>query len=97
MENHEFVDEDDENDEYKYTVDETSLTCDDCQCCVISEKYITVIDGKKFCGACNPGSNDTIIVNKETHSRFTKFLKRNDEKCDIIYFKDGKWIDFEVL
>uniref|UniRef100_A0A6C0I8C9 Uncharacterized protein n=1 Tax=viral metagenome TaxID=1070528 RepID=A0A6C0I8C9_9ZZZZ len=90
MEIHDFIDE--SKDERA-----VNLTCDDCQCCVISEKYITVIDGKKFCGSCNPGSNDTIIVNKETHSRFTKFLKRNDEKCDIIYFKDGKWIDFEVL
>jgi hypothetical protein len=90
MEIHDFIDE--SKDERA-----VNLTCDDCECRVISKKYITVIDGKNFCGSCNPGSNDNIIVNKETHSRFTKFLKQNYEKCDIIYFKDGKWIDFEVL
>ena len=92
MELHEF----DDNYEYE-DADDADLTCDECECRVISTRYITTIDGKQFCGGCNPEPNDNIIVNKETYRHFTKFLQRNDENCDIIYFKDGKWINFTVV
>jgi len=99
MEIHDYDDDDDDNDndddnEYH---NETNLICDECECRVISNKYITFINGKNFCGSCNPLPNDNIIVNKETYKRFTKFLQKNGEKCDIIYFKDGKWFDFAVI
>lgn len=93
MELHEFDDNDDEYED----ADDADLTCDECECRVISTRYITTIDGKQFCGGCNPEPNDNIIVNKETYRHFTKFLQRNDENCDIIYFKDGKWINFTVV
>ena len=92
MEIHEFAYED----EYEHAYD-VDLTCDECECRVISTRYITTIDGKQFCGSCNPETNENIIVNKETYRHFTKFLQRNDENCDIIYFKDGKWINFTVI
>ena len=68
--------------------------CYECECRVVSKKYITIVDGKKYCGGCNPTPKP--IVTKETYNRFMRFLKNNNENCDIIYFKDGKWIDFVV-
>ena len=104
MEIHDFTYDDDE-DEYEnddenendYEVDEKELTCEECECRVVSKKYITIVDSKKLCGSCNSLPNDNIVVNKETYNRFTKFLKQNNEQCDIIYFKDGKWHDFTVI
>ena len=99
MELHNFDDDFDltcDNDLTCDDVEDKDLTCDECDCRVVSKKYITVIDGKKLCGSCNSNPNDNIIVNKETHSHFTKFLKQKYEKCDIIYFMDGKWCDFIV-
>ena len=92
MELHEF----DDNYEYE-DADDADLTCDECGCQVISTRYITTIDGKQFCGGCNPEPNDNIIVNKESYDQFCKFLKNNDENCDIIYFKDGQWNNFTVI
>ena len=66
MELHEF----DDNYEYE-DADDADLTCDECECRVISTRYITTIDGKQFCGGCNPEPNDNIIVNKETYRHFT--------------------------
>jgi hypothetical protein len=68
--------------------------CYECECRVVSKKYITIVDGKKYCGGCNPTPKP--IVTKETYNRFMRFLKNNNENCDIIYFKDGKWVDFVV-
>lgn len=90
MEIHEF------SDEYEDAYD-ADLTCDECDCRVISTRYITTIDGKQFCGGCSPKPNENIIVDRESYQRFCKFLKNNDENCDIIYFKDGKWINFTVI
>ena len=102
MEIHDFTYDDDDEDEYEYEndddeVDKKELTCEECECRVVSKKYITIVDSKKLCGSCNPVPNDNIVVNKETYNRFTKFLKQNNEQCDIIYFKDGKWCDFAVI
>jgi hypothetical protein len=99
MELHEFdYDDDLDSDNYDndVTVDNKELTCDECECRVVSKKYITVLNDKKLCGSCNSAPNNNIIVNKETFNQFTKFLKQNREKCDIIYFKDDKWCDFKV-
>ena len=74
--------------------DDYNEECYECECRVVSKKYITIVDGKKYCGGCNP--NPKPIVTKETYSRFIQFLKNNNENCDIIYFKDGKWVDFVV-
>jgi|LauGreDrversion4_2_1035121.scaffolds.fasta_scaffold93214_3 hypothetical protein len=75
-------------------IPESELTCDECWCRVISTKYITVTNKGKLCSACNPSE---IIINKKLITQFTKFLKKKGENCDIIYFKDGKWVDFEVI
>ena len=102
MEIHDFdydeddYDEDEDEDEDK----EIDEECYECECRVVSKKYITIVDGKKYCGGCNPKPKPkpkpTPIVSKKTYSKFTKFLKKNNENCDIIYFKDGKWVDFVV-
>jgi hypothetical protein len=41
----------DTDDETEY---EISRTCYECECVVISEKYIHIFDGKRYCGGCNP-------------------------------------------
>lgn len=88
-------DDDDDNDKYTSSiiVAESELTCDKCWCRVTSKKYITIIDNKRFCGACNPVNN---ILNKKLFDNFKLYLKKTKENCDIIYFKDGKWNDFVI-
>ena len=69
MELHNF--DDDFDDDFDLTCDDVEdkdLTCDECDCRVVSKKYITVIDGKKLCGSCNSNPNDNIIVNNENTS-----------------------------
>ena len=73
---------------------DSELTCSECGCQVVSKKYITLTDKGKLCSACNPFD---IIVDKNVFAKFAKFLKKNGENCDIIYFKDGKWCDFKVI
>ena len=102
MSRHEFVNntdsdsdsesEDDSHDDSYYN--DSKLTCSECGCQVVSKKYITVTDKGKLCSACNPFD---IIVDKDVFAKFAKFLKKNEENCDIIYFKDGKWCDFKVI
>jgi len=91
-------DESDDDDNNKYTsssiVSESELTCDNCWCRVINKKYITVIDGKRFCGACNPVNK---VINKKLFDNFKLYLKRSKENCDIIYFKDSIWHDFVII
>lgn len=91
-------DSDDDSDDDDYTsstrVSKSDLTCDECWCCVVSKKYITIIDNKRFCGACNPTNN---VLDKKMFINFKLYLKKNKENCDIIYFKDGKWIDFAIV
>jgi hypothetical protein len=102
MRRHEFVNntesdsdsdnESDSHDDFHYN--DSELTCSECGCQVVSKKYITVTDKGNLCRACNTFD---IIVDKEVFTKFTKFLKKNGENCDIIYFKDGKWCDFKVI
>ena len=102
MERHEFLnntesdsDSDNESDSHDDShYNDSELTCSECGCQVLSKKYITVTDKGKLCRACNTFD---IIVDKEVFTKFTKFLKKNGENCDIIYFKDGKWCDFKVI
>jgi hypothetical protein len=87
-----------ENQHHQYTsssiVTESELTCDKCWCRVVAKKYITIIDDKRFCGACNPENN---VLNKKLFDNFKLYLKKTKENCDIIYFKDGKWNDFIIV
>ena len=102
MRRHEFVnnsdsdsdseDESDSHDDFHYNYSE--LTCSECGCQVVSKKYIIVTDKGNLCSACNPFD---IIIDKDVFAKFAKFLKKNGEICDIIYFKDGKWCDFKVV
>jgi len=104
MQKHEFVYTDDSNDDCNDDDDDgydngyktKYLTCSECECLVVSKIYITNIDGKNFCGGCNPNPNDNIVVNKKTYDKFMEFLHDNNENCDIIYFKDDTWFDFIV-
>ena len=72
---------------------ESDLICDECECKVISNKYISVTGDSKLCRACSPSVN----INKDIFNRFMKFLEDNDEFCTIIYFKDNEWIKFTVI
>jgi len=102
MRRHEFVNntesdsdsdnESDSHDDFHYN--DSELTCSECGCQVVSKKYITVTDKGKLCSACNTFD---IIVDKDVFAKFVKFLKKNGENCDIIYFKHGKWCDFKVV
>ena len=95
MDIHDFdYDEDEELDDEIEDDEDYNEECYECECRVVSKKYITIVDGKKYCGGCNPTPKP--IVTKETYNRFMRFLKNNNENCDIIYFKDGKWVDFVV-
>lgn len=87
-------DDDNENNKYTSSISKSELTCDQCWCCVINKKYITVIDNKRFCGGCNPVNK---VLNKKLFDNFKLYLKRSQEKCDIIYFKDGRWHDFIIV
>ena len=40
--------------------------CSDCGCKVVSKEYITVVDGKNFCGACKPKDDDIETENSES-------------------------------
>ena len=51
-------------------------------------------DKGNLCTSCNLLD---IIINKDVFIKFIKYLKKNGENCDIIYFKDGKWCDFKVV
>jgi len=41
--------------------------------------------------------NSDLIINRKAFLHFKKYLKKNKENCDIIYFKDEKWNDFEII
>jgi hypothetical protein len=72
----------------------SELTCDICWSSVVSKTYIKLKeDGKKVCYMCN----SDLIINRKAFLHFKKYLKKNKENCDIIYFKDGKWNDFEIV
>ena len=94
MDIHDFEYEDEELEDELDDDEDYNEECYECECRVVSKKYITIVDGKKYCGGCNPTPKP--IVTKETYNRFMRFLKNNNENCDIIYFKDGKWVDFVV-
>ena len=91
---HDFEDsEDSESESESDSIDELDLICDECECKVISNKYISVTGDSKLCSACSP----SITINKDIFNRFMKFLEDKDEFCTIIYFKDNEWIKFTVL
>jgi hypothetical protein len=100
MRRHEFVnnldsDSEDESDSrHDSYYNDSELTCSKCGCQVVFKKYITLTNNGKLCRACNPFD---IIVDKEVFINFKKYLKKKNENCDIIYFKDGKWHDFKIV
>jgi hypothetical protein len=69
-----------------------SLECHECGCRVVLEKYITIVNGVKYCGACKP----SVIIDKSIYNRFQKFLDRKNSESEIWYFEDGDWIKFTV-
>jgi hypothetical protein len=97
MEYHEFkfVDEEklfeiEDLDEDLKTV--VNLECDECGCCVVLEKYKTIVNGVKSCGACKP----SVTIDKSVYDRFQKFLDRKNSESEIWYFEDGDWIKFTI-
>lgn len=101
MEYHEFrfVDEDKlfEIEELDEDLDEdlktvASLECNECGCRVVLEKYITIVNGLKYCGTCKP----SVTIDKSIYNRFQKFLDRKNSESEIWYFEDGDWIKFTI-
>jgi formylmethanofuran dehydrogenase subunit E len=68
------------------------LECDECGCQVVLEKYITIVNEVKYCGACKP----SITIDKSIYDRFQKFLDRNSSVSEIWYFEDGDWLKFMI-
>jgi len=76
--------------------EDKELTCSECECIVISKKFIHNINDALFCCACNPSETIGNYITKEIFDKFIKFLNKNDEICDILYFKDNKWNKFVI-
>jgi hypothetical protein len=68
------------------------LKCHECGCIVVLEKYITIVNGVKYCGACKP----SITIDKSIYDRFQKFLNRKNSESEIWYFEDGDWVKFTI-
>jgi hypothetical protein len=87
-------DDDDDGNGYNSSSSVSELSCDICWSSVVSKTYIKIKeDGKKVCYMCN----SDLIITRNAFLHFKKYLKKNKENCDIIYFKDGKWNDFEIV
>jgi hypothetical protein len=95
MEYHEFCFVDEaklfEIDDLDEDLDE-DLKCNECGCIVVLEKYITIVNGFKYCGACKP----SVTIDKSIYDRFQKFLDRKGSESEIWYFEDGDWVKFTV-
>jgi hypothetical protein len=92
MEYHCFFDnsDDDEYDDIK------ELTCSECECIVISKKFIHNINDALFCCACNPSETIGNYITKKIFDEFIQFLDKKDEICDILYFKNNEWVNFVI-
>ena len=92
MEYHCFFDnsDDDEFDDIK------ELTCSECECIVISKKFIQNINDVLLCCACNPCETTGNYITKELFEEFIQFLDKKDEICDILYFKNNEWFNFVI-
>jgi hypothetical protein len=69
-----------------------NLECHECGCIVVLEKYITIVNGVKYCGACKP----SITIDKSIYDRFQKFLNRKNSESEIWYFENNDWVKFTV-
>ena len=72
------------------------LTCSECECIVISKKFIQNINDVLLCCACNPCETTGNYITKELFEEFIQFLDKKDEICDILYFKNNEWVNFVI-
>lgn len=89
MEYHEFCFVDEEKLFEVEDLDE-DLECNECGCRVVLEKYITIVNGVKYCGACKP----SVTIDKSIYDRFQKFLNRKNSESEIWYFENNDWVKF---
>ena len=68
------------------------LECDECGCQVVLNKYITVVNQVKYCGACKP----SVKIDKGIYDRFQKFLYKKGSSSEIWYFEDEDWNKFTL-
>lgn len=68
------------------------LECNECGCIVVLEKYITIVNGFKYCGACKP----SVKIDKLIYDRFQKFLNRKNFESEIWYFENNDWVKFTI-
>jgi hypothetical protein len=92
------IESDEEDEELTQAIEEydKELTCSECECIVTSKKFIAESNGSLFCFACNPSETIGDYITKEIFDKFIKFLDKNDEICDILYFKNNKWNKFVI-
>lgn len=63
----------------KYKTDNVSLTCDECECVVILAEYIKVVDGRSYCGACDPSPDE------DSRAAKIKQMEKDEEEIGLLY------------
>lgn len=81
--------EEDEEDEVEEEVEVVvDNICSDCGCKVVSKEYITVVDGKNYCGACTPKEDDIETEESESDSESDKDKEEEEEELVEIEIDD---------
>jgi hypothetical protein len=74
-------DEDEEEEEEDEEDDEDEDICSECDCKVILKEDIIIVDGKKYCGACNPST--TTVANLEEEEEVETEKSESDDQNEI--------------
>jgi hypothetical protein len=69
-------------------VADEKLICSACDCKVVLNEYITVIDGKNYCGACKPKDDDVETEKSESESESEKEEEEEEEELVEIEIDD---------
>ena len=79
-----------------------SRTCYECECVVISDKYIHIFDDKRYCSACNPvpisddeGTDES--TNESTNEGTDESTNEGTNKMDVFYKLIQKTINYYIM
>jgi hypothetical protein len=64
--------------------DDVANKCDECGCEVVSTKYLTEVDGKSYCGGCDPSSKGE----DDDSSDYTDYSDDDDDEKMFAYLHD---------
>ncbi len=59
--------------------DDVTNKCDECGCEVVSDKYLTTVDGKSYCGECKPSGED------DNSSDYTDYSDEDDDDDEKMF------------